>query len=201
MALVADVRDRATLAAQIEALVEGENGGLDAVVAAAGVVDAGATHAIEPAAWDAVIDVNLTGVFNVAHFTMPALCRRKGCFIAIGAAAGAFAAQGMAAYTASKHGLNGLVKALALEYGHLGVRANVISPGFVETRMAQKLLDSLSDEERIAMRKRTPLDRFAKADEVADVIAWFASDQANFANGALFALDGGVTAGWYMPPA
>jgi NAD(P)-dependent dehydrogenase (short-subunit alcohol dehydrogenase family) len=196
--LLADVRDRGAMSKQVKRFVD-ETGGLDAVIAAAGVVYVGATTEMTEEDWNLVMGANLTGTFFLSQLTIDHLCKRKGSFIAIGAAGGTFAAQKLSAYCAAKAALHMFVKSIAIEYAHLGMRANVISPGFVKTPMSDGMLAGISPEELESFRKRTPVGRFSEPEEIADAAAYLCSDRATFANGMVYSLDGGVTAGWYVP--
>ena len=172
-------------------------GGIDTVVANAGIALTGLVADMEIDDWKRLIDVNLNGAFYTAKFTLPHLLKQGGSFIAISSDAGNAGAREYAAYCASKHGLIGLVRCLALDHGAEGVRSNVICPGFVETPMADKLLEGASDSDKCYYRNMVPLGRFARSDEVADVVAHLSSNEATYANGMVYALDGGSSAGYY----
>jgi meso-butanediol dehydrogenase / (S,S)-butanediol dehydrogenase / diacetyl reductase len=154
-----------------------------------------------PAEWQRALDVNLTGVFNVAHHAIPRLVDRGGgAFTMVSSDAGVQGASGYAAYCASKHGLIGLMRCLALDHGPQGVRTNAVCPGFVETPMADRIFDGTSEDERDFFRRTVPLGRFARADEVAEAIAHLTSEQASYTNGLMYVIDGGATAGYFLPP-
>jgi meso-butanediol dehydrogenase / (S,S)-butanediol dehydrogenase / diacetyl reductase len=105
---------------------------------------------------------------------------------------------GYAAYCASKHGVIGLARTLALDHGPQGVRSNVICPGMVETPMSDEAMASYSEAERTFYRSNVPLGRFGKPHEVANAILHLTSDAASYSNGMVYSIDGGTTAGYYF---
>lgn len=173
-------------------------GGVETVVSSAGIASTGTLISTEPDAWHQIIDTNLNGTFYLARAAMPELVKTKGSFVAISSDAGVQGAQGFAAYATSKHALHGLIKCMALDYGPQGVRSHAVCPAFVETPMADELLASASPEEVAFFKKAIPLGRFAKASEVADAVAHLTSNEAAFANGVFYRLDGGATAGYFL---
>lgn len=197
--LPGDVSIDGEVAAQVAALVQAY-GGIDIVVASAGIAMTAPMTEMAEADWRRIIDVNLTGTFLVARHCFPHLIARGGgSFIAVSSDAGTLGSIGYAAYCASKHGVNGFVRALALEYGPRNIRSNAVAPGFVETPMAERLLSGIPPEKRRSYEQAVPLGRFARAEEVADAIAYLASPAASYANGVFYALDGGATSGHFSP--
>ncbi|PWI51599.1 hypothetical protein B5K03_26165 [Rhizobium phaseoli] len=190
----ADVTDGARLGdifAEIHRL-----GGIDHVVHCAGVARLGTVTEMDEATFDLVMNVNLKGTFLLAKRAMPCLVSRKGSFTAIASDAGTQGASGYAAYCASKHGVVGLIKSMALDHGPQGVRCNAICPGFVQTPMLDQLFaDSPSD--RGFYEKSVPLGRFARPEDVAELAGFIASQAGAYLNGAVIALDGGSTAGYF----
>ena len=174
-------------------------GGLETVVASAGVAPVGNVLDTTLEDWDLGISVNLNAVFYLARYTMPELIKTRGTYTIISSDAGLWGDSNFAAYIASKHGVHGLLKSLALDFGKYGVRTNAVCPGFVETPMADKLMAGLSPERVEALRTSVPLARFAKPEDVADVVAHLSSDEARHANGLEYRLDGGKTCGHYKP--
>lgn len=131
--------------------------GLDTVIAAAGVARGGLIQRMSEAAWDHVIDVNLKGTFLLARQTLPLLQRRGGgAFVAVSSDAGVMGSVAYGAYCASKHGVIGLVKAMALDHGREGIRSNVVCPGFVDTPMAQRIFSKAPPGTRAAFEKAVP---------------------------------------------
>ncbi|CAD7339775.1 MULTISPECIES: SDR family NAD(P)-dependent oxidoreductase [unclassified Sphingobium] len=174
-------------------------GGIDTVVASAGIAPKGNATETSIEDWKQCISINLDSVFYLARFAMPELIKTQGTFTIISSDAGMWGDSDFAAYIASKHGVHGLMKSLALDYGRYGVRTNAVCPGFVETPMADKLLANLSPEKLEALRKAVPLARFAQPEDVADVVAHLSSDAARHTNGTEYRLDGGKTCGHYKP--
>lgn len=189
-----DVTDFAALRAAVEA-GEAEVGRISSVAACAGVEVLGTALDLELSEWRRSIDVNLGGVFHTAKATLPSLVDTRGTFVAIASDAGTDGASGFAAYVAAKHGVVGLVRCMALDFGPKGVRSNVICPGLVETPMARRLYQDASQEEMDFYERAIPLGRFATPDEVAEVIGHFV--RTSYANGTVYALDGGSTAGYF----
>lgn len=173
-------------------------GGIDTVVASAGIASSGTLTSTEPDTWHRIVDTNLNGTYYLARAAMPELVKTRGSFVAISSDAGIQGAQGFAAYATSKHALHGLIKCMALDYGPQGVRSHAVCPAFVETPMADELLASASPEEVAFFKKAIPLGRFAQPFEVADAVAHLTSKEAAFANGVFYRLDGGATAGYFL---
>ena len=198
--LPADVSNLDEVKDAVSRLVS-EYGHLDTVVSNAGVAIGGTVTDMQVDDWHRVIDVNLNGTFYLARATMPHLVARGGgSFVAVSSDAGVQGALGFAAYCASKHAVNGLVRCLALDYGAKGVRSNAVCPSFVETPMADNLLAAASEDERDYYRRVIPLGRFARPQEVAGVIAHLTSRAGSYTNGLMYCLDGGETAGLYLAP-
>jgi meso-butanediol dehydrogenase / (S,S)-butanediol dehydrogenase / diacetyl reductase len=199
--LPTDVTSLAEIEQAVAALLE-QCGHLDTVVSNAGIAVGGNVVDMQVADWHRMIDVNLNGTFYLARATMPHLVARgRGAFVAVSSDAGVQGAQGFAGYCASKHAVNGLVRCLALDYGAKGVRSNAVCPSFVQTPMADRLLAGASEAEQSYYRSVIPLNRFARPEEVAAVIAHLTSSAGSYTNGLMYCLDGGETAGLYMAQA
>ena len=194
----ADVTDLSAMNAAAEH-ASGNLGQLTAVAACAGIEVLGSVLELEPRAWQRALDVNLTGVFNTAKATMGLLVEAGGAFVAVSSDAGTSGAQGYSAYAASKHGVVGLVKCLALDFGPRGVRSNAVAPAFVETPMARRIFADSPEGEEEFFQAAVPLGRFARPEEVANVIAHLLGPSASYTNGMVYAIDGGSTAGYYRP--
>ena len=193
LAISGDVSDDARIAAAVAETVD-VLGPLTTVVAAAGIEMQGSITEITLEDWRRALDVNLTGVFITARQTVRQLiCGGGGSFVAVSSDVGFQGSQAEIAYTASKHGVVGLVRCLALDHGRQGVRANVVCPGFVATPLADRWLGP--DGDRAAYESEIPLGRFAQADEVARVIAHLSSDDASHTTGLVYVIDGGASAG------
>lgn len=196
--LVADVRDQPALDRAVAEAVE-RLGGLDAAVAAAGAIAGGPdTWHTDDTVWDAMIGINLTGVFHLARSTVPHLLARpeprSGRFVAVASAASVDGLPRLSAYTAAKAGVAGLVRALAAELGPHGITANGVAPGSTRTAMldASAAVYDLISPEEFAVHQ--PIGRLLERDEIAAAIAWLCSADASAVTGAVLPVDGGMTA-------
>lgn len=193
---VADVRDVSALTEAV-AIAEARWGGLDAAVAVAGVIAGGRPQWEVPVAQEqAVLDVNLRGVLNLARAAVPALLRRPepraGRFLAVASAAATEGLPMLAAYCAAKAGVAGLVRALAVELGGTGVTANAVSPGSTDTPILAESarLYGLSGPAGFAAQQ--PLGRLIEPAEVAAVLAFLAGAGGSAMTGAVVPVDGGL---------
>jgi NAD(P)-dependent dehydrogenase (short-subunit alcohol dehydrogenase family) len=137
LALVADVSDQASMAAAVESSVA-ELGGLDVVVANAGVAAYGTVRTMDPEAFARTVDVNLTGAFRTAHLALPHLVERKGYLLVVASLASFIPLGGMAAYCASKAGVESLARATRSEVKHLGVDVGVAHPSWIDTDLVRE---------------------------------------------------------------
>jgi len=196
IAAQADTRDPDALASAVR-LAEDRWGGLDAAVAAAGVIAGGVP------AWQlpleqqhAVLDINLGGVLTLARVTVPAMLRRPeprhGRFLAVASAAATRGMPMLAAYGAAKAGVTGFVRALAVELGGTGVTANAVSPGSTATSILDESarLYDLPDARSFAAQQ--PIGRLLRPAEVAAVLAFLAGEGASAMTGAIVPVDGGL---------
>lgn len=180
---------------QVETLVEStveEYGRLDIMVNNAGIARTGTVEGISLADWQAVIDVNLTGVMYGSRAALPHLKDADGSIVNIASIYGLVGGPGSAAYSAAKGGVVNLTREMAIDYADAGVRVNSVCPGFVDTPMTDEYLDQ--DEFYEFVRGETPMDRVAEPEEVAGIAMFLASDEASYITGANIPVDGGWTA-------
>lgn len=195
---VADVRDPAALRRVVDAVVD-EHGTIDIVVAAAGSQVGGAPlWETDDETWREMLDSNLTGVFNTARATIPAMLAapapRRGRFIAIASAAAHTGLPLLSAYTAAKTGVVGVVRALAAELADSGVTANAVCPGSTRGHMldVSAAIYGLDGAETFAEQAR--IGRLIEPDEIAATIEWLGLDAPGSMTGAVIDVDGGMRA-------
>ena len=183
-AVQADVADPG----EARRLVE-EAGEVDVLVNNAGVTRDGLLARMSDEDWRTVIDTNLGGVFHTCRAAARGMMkRRSGAIVNLSSVVGVHGNPGQTNYAASKAGIIGFTKALARELGNRGVRANVVAPGYVGTRLTDVLPDELKD----AMLANTPLGRFGDPEDVARAVRFLASDEAAFITGDVLLVDGGL---------
>ena len=197
LALVGDVRSATDMALAVETATR-HFGRLSAVVACAGVVAGGGPlWEISDAAWDAVWSINVLGTRRLIEAAAPTLIANgpdaQSRIVAVASAAGSTGLFHLAAYSAAKHAVVGLVRAVAMDLAPYGVTANVVSPGSTRTKIldASAALYGLDDVQAFAAQQ--PLGRLLEPSEIAESIAWLCSPQASAVTGANVAVDGGMT--------
>lgn len=169
-------------------------GRLDIVSNNAGIQRYGTVETTSEAEWDEVMNVNLKSVYLVCHYGMPYLRKRKGVVVNMASVQSFATQQNVAAYTTSKHALIGLTRSMALDFAKDGVRVNAVAPGTVDTPMLHWAV-SLDPNPTTLMKvvnNMHPLRRIAKPKEIAEVVAFLASDRASFITGATLVADGGL---------
>jgi 3-oxoacyl-[acyl-carrier protein] reductase len=169
-------------------LVE-EAGDIDILVNNAGVTRDGLLARMSDEDWRVVLDTNLGGTFNTCRAAARGMMKRRGgAIVNISSVVGLHGNPGQTNYSASKAGIIGFTKALARELGSRGVRANVVAPGYVSTRLTNELPEELQQ----AMLANTPLGRLGEPEDIAGAVRFLCSDAASFVTGEVLLVDGGL---------
>ncbi|WP_409348427.1 SDR family NAD(P)-dependent oxidoreductase [Natronorarus salvus] len=193
LAVTTDLRDRDEIDALFERTVE-EFGGVDCVVNNAGAnpdTALGRPERVEEEGYDLVLDVNLRGAFRCATAAADHLHERGGSVVNVASVGGLVGLPRQHPYVASKHGLVGLTKSMAIDWAP-EVRVNAVAPGYVSTSLTEGVEENEALRESILAR--TPLERIADPEEIAGPVVFLASDAASFVTGSVLAVDGGWTA-------
>ena len=189
--VVCDMTDAASIDTAF-ATVEAEFGGIEVLVANAGITEDTLLMRMSEEQFAKVVDTNLTGSWRCARRAATKMVRgRWGRMIFVSSVVGQMGGAGQVNYAASKAGLVGMARSIARELGSRNVTANVVAPGFVETDMTA----TLPDELKSTYLKQIPAGRFADSGEVAAAVTWLASDDASYVNGAIIPVDGGLSMG------
>ena len=190
-----DIADETAVAAVVSAAVE-HLGGLDVLVNAAGILRAGHTHECDLDVWNLVIGVNLTGTFLVTRAALPALLATgAGVVVNFSSTAAAFGHPYMAAYAASKGGIQSFTHAIATEYGRQGLRAVAVAPGGIRSGITETtagMLPADCDWKLFAKMGALLGEGFAEPEVIASAIAMMASDDGRFITGTELRIDGGA---------
>lgn len=185
---VFDVRDAAAVESGIEQLAR--SGPFAALVNAAGLARVAPLTEITDKGWSLLIDVNLTGAFNVLRAAAPRMAD-GGSIVVISSVDSTLPVSGLAHYCASKAGVDALCRSAALELGSRGIRCNVVAPGVVRTPLMAPYLDRA--EVSHAFTSRTPLARLGTPDDIADVVTFLVSPAARWITGTRIPVDGGLS--------
>ncbi|MBP0013561.1 MAG: SDR family oxidoreductase [Roseofilum sp. SBFL] len=191
------VKTDVTQAAEVESLVTqtvAMYGGLDYAFNNAGT-EGVVRLAIEQGEedWDLIINTNLKGVWLSMKYEIPQMLKQgTGAIVNNSSALGLRGASNLAIYSASKHGIIGLTKSLALEHARDGIRINVVCPGAIETDMVNRIVPNLEDKAAM-IEQLYPLGRIGLPEEIANTVVWLCSDEASFITGQSIVVDGGFT--------
>ncbi|MGH3757366.1 3-oxoacyl-ACP reductase FabG [Actinophytocola sp.] len=182
----ADVTDAAAVG-RLVTEIQQELGPIGAVVTSAGVLEDKPLVTMGDADWNRVLDTNLDGTFHVCRAAVFEMMKRKaGCVVTISSVAGLHGNAGQTNYSAAKAGIIGFTRALAKEVGRYNIRANVVAPGYIDTAMTEGMDAGALDR----AKARIPLGRLGRPEEVADLVAFLASDRATYISGAVLRVDG-----------
>ena len=174
---------------EVVAEIQKDFGRIDILVNNAGITKDGLMLRMSEEQWDRVININLKSAFNFTRNVLPVMFgQRSGSIINMASVVGVHGNAGQANYSASKAGMIALAKSIAQEMGPRGIRANAIAPGFIETAMTAALPDSV----RVEWKKKIPLRRGGKPEDIADVATFLASDLASYVTGQVIQVDGGM---------
>ncbi|MEZ6127276.1 MAG: 3-oxoacyl-[acyl-carrier-protein] reductase [Planctomycetaceae bacterium] len=191
MAVQADVRSKEAADKTIADVVAAW-GSLDILVNNAGIIKDGLLATMESDQWQAVIDTNLTSVFNFCQaVTRQMMSQRYGRIINMSSVAADVSNPGQANYAASKGGVEGFTRCIATELARRGITANAVAPGFIETDMTVAVVEMAGNE----IKKKIPARRLGQPDDIANAVLFFAQESSSYVTGQVLKVDGGLTLG------
>jgi meso-butanediol dehydrogenase/(S,S)-butanediol dehydrogenase/diacetyl reductase len=176
-------------------------GRLDVLVNNAGLMREALVEDMSLEEWQRTLAVNLTAPFLLIRAALPELRAARGNIVNIGSVEGLGANPGHAAYCASKSGVHGLTRAVAVDHGHEGIRCNTVAPGWIDTDLNLDFVENREDPEtfRRGLEKIHPIGRTGTPEDVASLVAFLAADEAEFITGQTYTIDGGRTAKLSLP--
>lgn len=195
-AVAIDVTSEADVAAKVAQVVD-RHGRIDVLFTSAGVLVSGSVTETSFADWQRTLAVNLTGSFLCARAVLPSMVAAgRGSIVLMSSISGIVAEPAIAAYCASKGGIVMLGRQMAVDYGRLGIRVNVICPGWIDTPFNDPAIEQAGGIEAVQpfIETMVPIGRQGQPDEVADVVAFLASDDSRLMTGSVVVADGGLTA-------
>lgn len=193
VAFQADVRKKQDADDSVAKVIE-KWGKLDILVNNAGVIKDGLLAMMSPEAWQEVIETNLTSVYNFCHSAVrPMMQARYGRIVNMSSVAAHSGNPGQANYAASKGGIEGFTRCLATEIAKRGITVNAVAPGFIETDMTTAVRNAAGGE----IEKHIPCKRLGQPDDIANAVAFLASDEASYITGHILTVDGGLTLGGF----
>ena len=174
---------------------------IDVLVNNAGMIEEALIEDMTLDSWNQTISLNLTAPFLMSKYAMPHLIISLGSIVNIGSIEGLGANPKHAAYCASKAGLHGLTRAVAIDHGSDGVRCNAVAPGWIDTAINENFIESMPNPNhfRDNIGKVHPLKRIGKVEEIASLVAWLASPESSFVTGQVYTIDGGRMAKLSLP--
>jgi 3-oxoacyl-[acyl-carrier protein] reductase len=192
-ALQADVKVKSAAEESVQKVLD-KWGKLDILVNNAGVIRDTLLAMMSEEQWHEVIETNLSSVFNYCQsVTRPMMSARYGRIINMSSVAAEFGNKGQVNYAASKGGIDGLTRCLATELASRGVTVNAVAPGFIETDMTAAVRNAAEAE----IKKKIPVRRLGKPEDIANAVAFLASDEASYITGQVLRIDGGLTLGGF----
>jgi 3-oxoacyl-[acyl-carrier protein] reductase len=186
--LVLNVTDDASISAMFD-LIKDKYGAVDVLVNNAGITRDNLMMRMKDDEWNDIIETNLTSVFKISKAVLRAMMKkRQGRIINIGSVVGTMGNAGQVNYATAKAGLIGFTKSLAREVASRGITVNTVSPGFIDTDMTQ----TLTDEQKEGIFAQVPANRLGKPEEIANAVAFLASDSAAYITGETLHVNGGM---------